>query len=97
MEEEENISSMQIRFTNIVNKLQNPGKTISNQDFTNKILMCMTRKWQPKVTSIKKSQNLCTLDITVLFRIRKLKDSEEIFKKKEKKSIALKAFLSKAT
>lgn len=43
MEEDEN-TSMQIRFTNIVNKLQNHGKTISNQDCTNKILRCMARE-----------------------------------------------------
>lgn len=42
----------------------------------------------------KASKNLRNLDITVLFRIRGLKDSDEIFKKKP---IALKACLSKAT
>jgi len=31
MEDGETISSMQMRFTHIVNKLQNLGKTISNQ------------------------------------------------------------------
>jgi hypothetical protein len=37
MEDGETISSMQMRLTHIVNKFQNLGKTISNQDCTNKI------------------------------------------------------------
>lgn len=45
-EDGEYISSMQMRFTHFVNKLQNLGKDISNQDCTNKILTCMTRDWQ---------------------------------------------------
>jgi len=44
VKEDENISSMQLRFIHIVNNLQNLGKTISNQDCTNKILRCMNRK-----------------------------------------------------
>ena len=54
----ETISSMQMRFTHIVKKWQNLGKTISNQDCTNKSLRCMTKEWQPKVTAIKESQTL---------------------------------------
>jgi len=41
MEDGETIS-MQMRFTHIVNKIQNLEKTISNQDCTNKVLRCMT-------------------------------------------------------
>jgi hypothetical protein len=58
---------MKMKFTHIVNKLQNLGKTISNQNCTNKILRCMSREWQSKVTTIKESQNLKTLGITTLF------------------------------
>ena len=104
MEDGESISSMQMRFTHIVNKLQNLGKDISNQDSTNKILRCMTRDWQPKVTAIKESQNLNTLGITTIFGklkehendIIRLKSSEEDLKKKDKKSIALNANSSMA-
>lgn len=53
MEEGESISFVQMRFTHIVNKLQILGNDIPNQDFTYKILRCMTRDWQPKVTAIK--------------------------------------------
>jgi len=45
MEDGESISSMQMRFTNIINKLQNLGKTISSQDCTNKILRCMNNEF----------------------------------------------------
>ena len=74
MEDGESISFMQMRFTHIVNKLQNFGKNISNQDCTNKILRCTTKEWQPKVTAIKESQNLNVLSMITLFG--KLKEHE---------------------
>jgi len=43
MEDDESISSMQMRFTHILNKFQNLGKDISNQDCTKKMLRCITR------------------------------------------------------
>jgi len=97
MKDGETISSMQMRFTHIVNKLQNLGKTISNQDCTNKILRCMTKEWQPKVTAIKESQNLNALSMITLFgklkehehEINRFKLSEVDSKKKERKLIAL--------
>jgi len=67
MEESESISSMQMRFIHIVNKLQNLRKDISNYDWTNKVLRCMTRDWHPNVISIKESENLNTLGISTLF------------------------------
>ena len=51
-DEGESISSMQMKFSHIVNKLQNLGKDISNQDYTNKILRCMIRERQTKVIAI---------------------------------------------
>jgi hypothetical protein len=97
MEDGGTISSMQMRFTHIVNKLQNLGKTISNQDCTNKILRCMTKEWQPKVTTIKESQNLNALSMITLFgkikehehKINRFKSSEDDPKKKERKSFGL--------
>ena len=57
----------------------------------------MTREWQPKVTAIKKSQNLNALSMITLFgklkehehKIICFKSSEEDSKKNERKSIAL--------
>ena len=101
----ETIFSMQMRFTHILNKLQNLGKTISNQDCTNKTLRCMTKEWQPKVTSIKESQNLNTLSMITVFgklkehehEINRFKSSEDDSKKKEWNSIALSTSLSVST
>jgi uncharacterized protein with PIN domain len=105
MEDGETISFMQMRFTHIVNKLQNPGKTISNQDCTNKILRCMTKEWQRKVTSIKESQNHIALNMITLFgklkehehEINRFKSSEDESKKKERKSIAFNTTSSVST
>jgi len=88
---------MQMRFTHIVNKLKNLGKTISNQDCTSKILRCMTKEWQPKVTTIKEAQNLNALSMLTLFgklkdhehEINRFKSSEDVSRRKETKSIAL--------
>jgi antirestriction protein len=105
MEDGETISSMQMRFTHIVNKLQNLGKTISNQDCTNKILRCRIKEWQPKVTGIKESQNLNALSMITLFgklkehehEINRFKSSEDESKKKERKSISFNTTLSVST
>ncbi|PNX80237.1 phytoalexin-deficient 4-2 protein [Trifolium pratense] len=102
LEANESIASMQMRFTQIVNKLGNLGKTISNQECTNKILRSLSREWQPKVTAIKEAQNLNTLEITTLFgklkeheyTLKRLNAQEESLKRKEKskekKGLALK-------
>ena len=98
MEDGETTSSMQMRFTHIVNKLQNLGKTISNQDCTNKMVRCMTREWQPKVTAIKESQNLNALSMITLFgklkehehEITRFKSSEDERKLKDKKPVVSK-------
>ena len=105
MEDGETIPSMQMRFTHIVNKLQNLGKTISNQDCTNKILRCMTKEWQPVVTAIKESKNLNALSMIILFgklkehehAINRFKSSEYNSKKKERKSISLNTTSSVST
>jgi len=105
MNDGETISSMQMRSTHIVNKLQNLGKTISNQDCTNKILRCMTKEWQPKVTAIKESQNLNALSMITLFgklkehehEINCFKSSEDERKLKDKKPVVFKASSSQAS
>ena len=105
MEDCETISSMQMRFIHIVNKLQNLGKTISSQDCTNKISRCMTKEWQPKVTAIKESKNLNVLSMITLFgklkehehEITRFKSSEEGGKLRDKKLVVFKASSSKAS
>lgn len=99
MKDGKTIYSMKMRFTRIVNKLQDLWKTVSNQNCSNKVLRCMSRECRSKVTTIKESQNLKTLGITTLFgktkkhehEILRLKVREEDIKKKEKNFIALKS------
>ena len=50
MNPNENIHSMQKIFTHIVNHLASLGKIFPNEDLINKVLRCLSREWQPKVT-----------------------------------------------
>ena len=89
MKHGETIADMQKRFTHIINHLHTIGHTTSNVVATNKILRCLNREWQPKVTMIKEANDLTTLDVTTLFG--KLQEHEQELinlnkhKKKEKK------------
>ncbi|WJX13358.1 hypothetical protein P8452_03754 [Trifolium repens] len=78
----ETIEDMQQRFIKITNKLHGLGKPITNQDATNKILRCLSRSWQPKVTAIKEANNLTTLSLTTLFG--KLTEHEHVLNLLEK-------------
>ncbi|KAK2422441.1 gag-protease polyprotein [Trifolium repens] len=78
----ESIEDMQQRFIKITNKLQGLGKPITNQDATNKILRCLSRCWQPKVTAIKEANDLTTLSLTTLFG--KLTEHEQVLNLLEK-------------
>lgn len=40
----ETITSMQVHFVHIINKLENFGKTLSNQDCANKLLRSLYRE-----------------------------------------------------
>jgi len=65
----------------------------------------MTKEWQPKVTSIKESQNLNALSMITLFgklkehehEINRFKTSEDENKLKERKSVAFNSSSSKAS
>ncbi|KAK2374883.1 hypothetical protein QL285_075815 [Trifolium repens] len=78
----ETIEDMQQRFIKITNKLHGLGKPITNQDATNKILRCLSRSWQPKVTAIKEANDLTTLSLTTLFG--KLTEHEQVLNLLEK-------------
>ncbi|KAK2402924.1 gag-protease polyprotein [Trifolium repens] len=78
----ESIEDMQQRFIKITNKLHGLGKPISNQDATNKILRCLSRNWQPKVTAIKEANDLTSLNLTTLFG--KLTEHEHVLNLLEK-------------
>lgn len=105
----ETVESMQMRFIYIINNLENLGKTLSNQDYANKVVSSMYKKWQPKVTTIKESHGFKALDVYTLFgkltehdlELKKLKVNKVNVKKKkevikDKINISLKTPTSKA-
>ena len=97
MNPNETIQDMQKRFTHIVNHLASLGKIFPNEDLINKVLRCLSREWQPKVTTITKSRDLTNMSFATLFgklqehkmELMRLNQHEENDKKK--KAITLKA------
>ena len=97
MNTNENIQRMQKIFTHIVNHLASLGKTFPNEDLINKVLRCLSREWQPKVTAISESKDLSSMSLATLFgklqehemELQRLNQNEETDKRKQ--SIALKA------
>ena len=61
------IHSLQKRFSHIVNHLAPLGKTFPNEDLINKVLRCLSREWQPKVTAIFESKDLSSMSLATLF------------------------------
>ena len=66
MKNDETISELQTRFTHIVNHLLGVGKTFEDEEMNMKILNCLTRTWELKITAIKESKNLVTMTMEVL-------------------------------
>jgi len=67
MKVEETIYDVQNRFTHLVNHLIALGKTFEKEELNIKILKSLNRSWQPKVTTISKSNDLTTMSIATLF------------------------------
>jgi len=63
----ETIANVQKRFTHIVNHLIGPGKIFNKEKLNIKVLKCLDRSWQPKVTTISEMRNITTLSTTALF------------------------------
>jgi len=61
------IVEVQKRFTHIANHLMSLGKIFDKEELNIKILECLDRSWQPKVTSIFESKDLASLTTTSLF------------------------------
>ncbi|GAV64424.1 zf-CCHC domain-containing protein/UBN2 domain-containing protein, partial [Cephalotus follicularis] len=59
--ENKNISSMYIRFTDIINSLKALDKNNTNSEMVRKILRCSPKSWIPKVTAIKEAKDLNVL------------------------------------
>jgi len=100
MQQGETIADVQKRFTHIVNHLIGLGKQFDKEELNIKILMCLDRSWQPKVTTISKTRDLTTLTVATLFG--KLREHElEMTRLKEMKTVEKKnrslALKTKAT
>jgi len=68
----ESIVDVQKRFTHIANHLKSLGKVFDKEELNIKILKCLDRSWQPKVTTILESKDLTSLTTTSLFgKLRK--------------------------
>jgi len=63
----ESIVEVQKRFTHIVNHLMSLGKIFDKEELNIKILKCLDRSLQPKVTGISESKDLTSLTTTSLF------------------------------
>ena len=57
----ESIAEVQKRFTHIINHLMSLGKTLDKEKLNIKILKCLDRSWQSKVTTISASKDLTSL------------------------------------
>ncbi|GAV68010.1 LOW QUALITY PROTEIN: UBN2 domain-containing protein, partial [Cephalotus follicularis] len=92
MLENENISSM-ARFNDIINALKCLGK-VTNHGLVSKILRCLLKSWEPKVTVIEEAKDLSTLpleDLLGSLMTHELRMSDQERNDPKKKTIALKA------
>jgi len=67
MQKGETICDVQKRFTHIVNHLMSLGKTFDKEELNIKILKCLDRTWQPKVTANSESKDLTSMTSASLF------------------------------
>lgn len=64
--------SLQKRFTHIVNHLLALRKNADKEEINIKILKCLNRSWQPKVTANLESRDLTSMNMATLFgKLRK--------------------------
>jgi len=64
MQKGEFITEVQNRFTHIVNHLMGLAKEFDKEELNIKVLKCLDRNWQPKVTTISESKDLSIITIT---------------------------------
>jgi len=60
-------ADVQKRFTHIVNHLIRLGKQFDKEELNIKILKCLDKSWQPKMTAIFETRDLTTLTTPTLF------------------------------
>jgi len=68
MKNGETISKLQTRFTHTMNHLLSPGKMFEDDELNIKILIYLTRTWEPKITAINKFKDLASMLMEALFK-----------------------------
>ncbi|GAV58883.1 UBN2 domain-containing protein [Cephalotus follicularis] len=94
MPENKNISSIYARFNDIINALKGPGKVYTNHELVSKILRCIPKSWESKVTAIEEAKDLSSLPLEDLLRslmTHELRMSDQARNYPKKKTIALEA------
>jgi len=74
MQKGESICDVQKRFSHIVNHLMSRDKKFDEEELNIKVLKCLDRTWQPKVTPISESKDLTSMSVASLFS--KLREHE---------------------
>ncbi|GJS51725.1 hypothetical protein Tco_0625087 [Tanacetum coccineum] len=85
---EESIDNAFAKFNTIITSLKALDEGFSSKNCVRKFLRALHPKWCAKVTTIKESKNLTTLPLDEL--IGNLKVYEEVIKKEQSRSLALK-------
>jgi len=99
MQQGEIIADVKKKFTHIVNHMIGLGKQFDKEELNIKILKCLDKSWQPKVTAISETRNLTTLTTVALFgklrehklEITRLKEMEIVEKKNRSLTLKTKA------
>ncbi|GAV66887.1 UBN2 domain-containing protein, partial [Cephalotus follicularis] len=85
---------MYARFNDIANALKGLGKVYPNHELVSKILRCLLKSWESKVTAIEEANDLSTLPLedllgSLMTHELRMKDQDKSDHKK--RTIALKA------
>ena len=68
MNQNESISGMYTRFTDIVNNLKNLDKSYTDSELCRKILRSLPRSWEANITTIQEAKDLTSLKLEKLLR-----------------------------
>nr|KYP31712.1 hypothetical protein KK1_047823 [Cajanus cajan] len=71
----ESISDFQKRFRHLIKHLVNLGRKFEEEELYLKVIQCLDRSWQAKVTAIEESKDLTSLTLATLFG--KLREHEQ--------------------
>ncbi|GAV90306.1 zf-CCHC domain-containing protein/UBN2 domain-containing protein, partial [Cephalotus follicularis] len=86
----------------IINALKGLGKVYTNHELVSKILRCLPKSWEPKVTAIEEAKDLSTLPLEDLWgslmthEIRRILLHKKTFSKKQLKKFQSKGDSSKS-